>query len=119
MRVCPKCGYIDDPLWRNSLKFGINYTKLEDFATIKPHLLERIKKEKFVEELPFVYHLTKGGNVERQAIMENPSYQQRWHIPIESGHGAFTRYSKTMIQIAKRNKVQTRLLEVEKVKSVE
>ena len=84
MRVCPKCGHVDDVCWRSSLKPGIDFTALSDFKNIHPELVERVSKEKFVEILPFVYHLTRGGNVERQAVMENPSYRQRWGIPTEA-----------------------------------
>lgn len=65
MRVCPKCGYVENPLWRPSMKFAMDFMRLDDFKNEYPGIAEQVTKSKFVVEEPFVYHLTKGGNVER------------------------------------------------------
>jgi len=116
MRVCPKCGYIDDLIWRHSLKYGIDWAPYSEFTQINPEIAQKLLKEKFVEEGYYVYHLTKGMNVERQAIFENPTYKQRWAIPIEAGRkGAkMTVVSKIMSRIKIERKNQTRLFEVTK-----
>lgn len=78
MKVCLICGYIDDPLWRQAVEFGLSYMPLADFETLMPIVAKRVLNEKFVEEGYYVYHLTKGRNVQRQALMDNPNYKTHW-----------------------------------------
>jgi len=113
MRVCPKCEYVDNMLWRGSLKMGINWMPLSDFETVHPEIAEKIRRQKFVEEGVFVYHLTKGMNVERQAIIENPLYFKQWHLPIERGNrkGRMGIYSKIMLRKKQEKKSQSKLFE--------
>ena len=114
MRVCPKCGYVESLSWRHSLKVGIDWMPLSEFEYDFPELVEFVKNNKYFEKHPFVYHLTKGLNVERQAIFENPTYAQRWHIPIECGRpkgGKMSIVSKIMLKIKEDKKKQQRLLE--------
>lgn len=65
------------------MKINISFMRLENFKEVHPDLVERVKKKKFVVEKPFVYHLTKGLNVERQALIDNPEYAKRWAMPME------------------------------------
>lgn len=67
------------------MKAHMSFMKLEDFKQDFPKLAELVQKQKFVESGYYVYHLTKGGNVERQAIVDNPTYFKRWSVPIEYG----------------------------------
>ena len=73
MRVCPKCGYMDDLLWRNSIRPLTNFMPLSDFELIESDVAKELPKKEFVFKKPFRYHLTKGLNVERVAIVDIPS----------------------------------------------
>lgn len=43
MRVCPKCGHVDDPLWRQvPWKFDVDFCHTEDFARMHPDLYEEL-----------------------------------------------------------------------------
>jgi hypothetical protein len=113
MRVCPKCGYVDNPLWRPSMKFAMDFMRYEDFKSEYPHLAEKVIHRKFLVDEPFVYHVTRGGNVERMALIDNPFYEKVWGIPMEKSK--FNRSPRSDYNRAmKRNKLQTKLLEVEK-----
>jgi len=66
----------------------MNYMPLSDFKNAYPDLYEKVIKKKFVEAPPFVYHLTKGQNVQRQALMDNPQYRLHWRQRFEKvNHG--------------------------------
>ena len=92
MRVCPQCGFIDPPAWRSSIASrNIDFCKLEDFESMLPALAEKLKIEEavhgtrnFLEDGIYVYHLTKGGFVERQALIDNPRYRKKWKIDAEA-----------------------------------
>jgi hypothetical protein len=59
MRVCPKCGYSDNPLWENCrFKRDLQLMRVEDFKKSYPHLAERIESEKYVRDGQFLYHKT-------------------------------------------------------------
>ena len=92
MRVCPKCGYHDPWYWRgSSVVVGLEYCKLSDFQEDYPQIAtELINTQKeggaknFVFDKDYCYHLTKGMNVERQSLIENPNPKTHWHIPTEA-----------------------------------
>lgn len=86
MRICPKCGYEDPPQWKQSMHFHEDYMPFTDFEMFYPKLAILVLKQKYVEDKPFVYHLTKGRNVLRQAIIDNPTYFVRWHPNYERVH---------------------------------
>ena len=119
MRVCPKCGYLDDALWRGSVKPYLSFMRLSDFQDINPTVATKLRTQKFVEEPPFVYHLTKGLNVERQAIIDNPTYKQKWVVPTELGSKKQLHkrpshlLMKKVLNTIATEKIQTKLLEVE------
>jgi hypothetical protein len=116
MRVCPKCGYIDEILWRYSINPYIEWIRATEFVTVYPKLLGELRHQKFVEFGPYAYHLTKNGNVERQAVFENPTYRLKWHIDFEAGYRLSKTRSISILanRAQRRNRTQTRLLEVEK-----
>ena len=126
MRVCPKCGFIDPPMWRGSIAHReIDFTRFDDLASEYPLLAQKVKEEQsqkgtknFVEDAHYAYHLTKSGNVERQAKLDNPTYYLKWAIPVEG-----TKYKRkcTYVQCLhpRISPHQTRLLEVKSRKEAE
>jgi len=45
MRVCPKCGYEDQPIWRHSrYDFNADYCRREEFEEIEPLLSEALSE---------------------------------------------------------------------------
>lgn len=113
MRVCPKCGYIDPPQWRTSIK-GYSYTEYENFKELHPDLAKKVTSQKHVisKDNLYVYHLTRGGFVERWAIMENPTYEKSWSIPMEKAkHRTTSNMRSDFNRYLKRKKSQTKLLE--------
>jgi len=92
MRVCPECGFVDPVIWRSSIACReIDFCNFEDLQAMNVKLAWKILREQkkygtknFVEDGIYVYHLTKGMFVERQAIMDNPAYKKHWKIPREA-----------------------------------
>lgn len=89
MRVCPKCGHHDPWYWRGSGVYtGLEFCRFSDFQEDYPEIADALLKAKrtfgtknFVFNKDYRYHLTKGMNVERQAIIENPMHDSHWKIP--------------------------------------
>ena len=91
--------------------------RFTDFNTEYPCLAERALHSKVIVEEPFVYHLTRGQNIERQAIIDNPNFKEHWVIPTERGlpkshrRAISSQYAKNADNIMKARKNQTKLLE--------
>jgi len=86
MRVCPKCGYEDEPYWRASaFKRYISVAHIDNILLDKPKLAKQLEDLKFAEDEFYAYHLTRFRNVERQAKCDNPNWKKQWQIPIEKG----------------------------------
>lgn len=75
MRVCPKCGFVDPPEWKN-LHFQLyhEYMTLEDFKQLYPQMAELLLEQQqkvgtkniiFDEKKHHAYHLTKASYVHR------------------------------------------------------
>jgi len=67
MKICPKCGFVDPPEWRN-LHFQLytEYMKLEDFEQLYPQLAAQLKANPYIIFDKYnAYHLTKAGYVHR------------------------------------------------------
>lgn len=67
MKICPKCGYDEHPMWRSrSSRAFCSYVKTETLQYNEPELYEKIKKA-MDEGKPYyydgtcVYHITKTG----------------------------------------------------------
>jgi len=91
MRQCPKCGYVDDALWRNSLRPLTQFMPLSDFELIEPIIAKELSEKQNAIKEPFLYHLTRGLNVERVAI-----------IDISSSKAPFEAYSKSKMKFYSR-----------------
>ena len=102
MRVCPKCGYRDLPVWRNAWhKRFTDVTRIGDLEIFSPELYKKIlDSPKFYTDGLYNYKLSKRGYVIRilkehaisSGSCEEP-HRERWR-PAPSIH-------------------QTKLLEVE------
>jgi len=69
MRICPKCGFVDPPEWKN-LHFQLyhEYMIFDDFQRLYPQLAARLKQNPkiiFDDKKQNAYHLTKAGYVHR------------------------------------------------------
>jgi len=125
VRVCPKCGHHDPWYWRGSgLVAGLEFCRFSDFKQDYQQIADALLKtqaqfgtKNFVFDKDYCYHLTKGMNVERQSLIENPDPKTKWHIPCEGSptkpHIAYgihpAHHGKTM-----EYKGQKKLLEVSK-----
>ena len=67
MRVCPECGYVDPPEWKNTRwQLYTEYMTFEDFQTLYPNQAAALKENpKLVTDDVNGYHLTKSGHVHR------------------------------------------------------
>lgn len=69
MRICPKCGYREHPIWRpRRSRVFCDYAKTEDIKYILPELYTNIEKAhpEFYFDGHFIYHITKTGlNIEK------------------------------------------------------
>ena len=108
MRVCPKCGYKDDPNWRQSnFKWNADFTEFSNFQQMYPEMAKQILQTKWQEDDYFLYKLTKGMKVIRMAKFEYTKEMYNLHGLTESAKKK--RLSRYHIgNIAK----QTKLLEV-------
>jgi hypothetical protein len=92
----------------------------EDYPELAKQLMEAKQlngTKNFMFDKDYCYHLTKGANVERQSLIENPQPTKCWKIPFEkspnqnpSAYGRIPQHHGTQKPIAIiRN--QRRLLE--------
>ena len=66
MSVCPKCGWRDNPCWRNSRwELYTQYCRLEELVDWEPDIVEKLKENYKIEEGPYFYHLRGKGFVHR------------------------------------------------------
>ena len=92
MRVCSKCGHHDPWFWRgSSVATGLEFCKLQEFKEEYPEIAQTLIEEKekhavknFAFDKDYCYHLTRGLNVERQSLIENPTPKNQWCIPLEA-----------------------------------
>ena len=91
MRVCPKCGFMDDALWRNSIRPLAQFMPLSDFKLIEPNIAKAVTQNDIVIKEPFQYHLTKGLNVERIAIIDAPSSKAPFEATPKSKMKSYSR----------------------------
>lgn len=57
MRVCPKCGYREPPIWLNhQFQQHVSYARVEDFEKYYPHLAKRIVKAGYVTSDKYCYY---------------------------------------------------------------
>jgi hypothetical protein len=91
LRVCPKCGFIDSAIWRQSaFHQTISFTEFSSIEFESPELATKLKETGRLSEGNYAYKLTRFGRVERQAIMDNPDWEKHWDIPAEKSKGLKT-----------------------------
>ena len=67
MRVCPKCGFHDLPIWRNSRWYhDVDAAPVVDIEYWDSSLAKKIKAESYYEDGIFSYLLTTNGMVLRK-----------------------------------------------------
>jgi len=79
MRICPECGYEDNPLWENDrFKRDLQVMRLEDFKRQYPHLAQRIENEDYVQEGQFVYHKTSQYVLRKEPFEDDEPFWQNF-----------------------------------------
>lgn len=109
MRVCPKCGFSDDPLWRHDFfKRDLVYMHKDDFKNNYPELYAKLEREKYVIEGQFVYHKSKNYVRRKEPANINQPFDENYEtIPTARGH-----CSDWGNRRIREKKAQTKLLEV-------
>ena len=109
MRVCPKCGYSDNPLWENCrFKRDLQVMRIEDFKCHYPDLAKRIEEEPYVQDGQFVYHKTGKFYVLRKEPMD---FNQPFWENFEAKGRKRKLRDMAHFYNARRLKIQSRLLE--------
>jgi len=63
LRVCPKCGYEESPIWRNTLRrLYTSHAHIEDLKIWEPELAKELIEKKYVYRNGVKYKLTKKGS---------------------------------------------------------
>jgi len=66
MRDCPKCGYQEPPIWRNTLKrLYLQHCYIDDLEPWDPDLAAELRKNKFAVKDGVKYALNKKGYVHK------------------------------------------------------
>jgi len=60
LRVCPECGHVDNPLWRQvPWKFDVDFCHSLDFENLHPELYKKlVKGHKIVCDNTFAYRFS-------------------------------------------------------------
>jgi len=67
IRVCPKCGFHDLPIWRNSrFYFNVDVARISDIEYWDSRLASKIKINNFFQDEVFSYLLRPDGMVLRK-----------------------------------------------------
>lgn len=57
MKVCPKCGYREPPIWLNhQFQQHVTYARVEDFEQYYPNLAKQIVKAGYVTSDEYCYY---------------------------------------------------------------
>ena len=88
MKVCPKCGYVDDTHWRqNRWRHQIEFIPLTEFREAKPKLAMDLERGKpFVTDQYHAYRIAGKGKwiVERVwIVLYKVGGKSAFHIPME------------------------------------
>ncbi len=110
MRVCPRCGFSDNLLWRNCLyKRDLVYMHIDDFKKEYPQLFEGVSKEKYVVDGQFVYHKTRVYVLRKEPAEIGQPFGETFELhDVRSPNRQFSKYGHRR---QKELKVQTKLLE--------
>jgi len=111
MRVCPKCGFSDNLLWRNCLyKRDLVYMHIDDFKIEYSALFERVMNEKFVVDGQFVYHKTRVYVLRKEPAEVGQPFGENFEL--HDVHSPNRRFSAYGLRRQKELKEQTKLWEV-------
>lgn len=84
MRVCPKCGHVDPPIWKNQAhKLCSDYCHKDELEYFDASLLKNILECNPLTRGAFRYHLSKAGYVHRIALIDlcNSSHPKSMEEP--------------------------------------
>jgi len=67
LRVCPRCGFRDSPIWRNRMakRLYVQYCRIDELIEWEPELAKELQEKKYVFKNGVKYKLTLKGYVER------------------------------------------------------
>ena len=67
MRVCPKCGYREPPIWRNRMakRLYVQYCRIDELEFWDQDLAKELKEKKYVFKDGVKYKLTPKDYVEK------------------------------------------------------
>ena len=77
MKVCPKCGYVDESIWKHS-RYGWDcqqdYCALDTFKEWHPDIAKILEEKKIFRDKINFYRLSKKGYVYRIALIDEHYY---------------------------------------------
>jgi hypothetical protein len=100
MKVCPKCGYVDDENWRVvRWRPHVDYMRPDLFKEGYPKILLQFESgSKYVSEGHYCYHITPKGFVERVWIEHWKAYGKKaFHQPYESVNHYHDPFQKKLV----------------------
>lgn len=82
MRVCSKCGFVDNLLWRHSrFEYNTDYMRTDDFKKEYPKIwkeLSPLKNHQPVKNGHYIYYKRGTGSIQIYRVWEN-----EYNIPRE------------------------------------
>ena len=81
MRVCPKCGHKDLPIWRNSrFYFNVDHASLDDLKSWgEEQIVQNLENDNYYEDGHFSYLLQPSGYVLRkETSLLNKDTEGEW-----------------------------------------
>lgn len=100
MRICPKCGYSDPPIWKvTRYRVHCDYARIEDFREYYPRI--KIEKGERVSDGLYVYKRSSKGDglyVERQCLRDNPNAMLQW-IPDFETPTSYDRQQTKLLEV--------------------
>ena len=93
MRVCPKCGYVDPPAWRNS-KFSpwIEVIHFDDLKRLQPEIAEKLKKQPRITDEHYEYYKAPKSVYAQRKWIEIAKHEKKFFsIYVERANHAKTK----------------------------
>jgi len=105
LRVCPKCGFIDPPEWRNS-KFSpwIEVIYFDDLKQLHPELAEKLETNPRVTDKDYEYYKAPKSVYAQRKWIEIAKHEKKF----------FSVYIERVNHKKPRDANQKKLLEIEK-----
>ena len=111
MRVCPECGYSDNPLWENCrFKRDLQIMRIEDFKQNYPELAEKVEREKYLRDGQFVYHKTSKYVLRKEPMDFNQPFWEMFEAHKDAKRDMAHYYNR----LRRERKFQTKLVHEKK-----